>query len=205
MARRWKRGRVESLERERTLTPALSDREREGGSHTAAISHEEREKLRAAYWQRWLQGPRLSASQLAEQANLERIYAQRRAFQRESLLALAKNASRSVFYNLDLAHTAEAYAASGHPLPGDEAASVPLMRRVHQRMFSAVVRRQRGDARWTDDEHAAFRLLREAMIAGTRERKSNRSATSSTTRSSGAGPPCGSTWPAAGPTRRPIA
>lgn len=119
---------------------------------------------------RWREGPRLSANQLSEQANLTRLYAQRQRYQSESLLALASNSAHSVFYHLDLARTAEAYAQTSHPLPQDEPASASLMRRVHQRMFSATVRRLRQESRWETDEAEAFRLLQDAVVQSARER-----------------------------------
>ncbi|MCY2988338.1 MAG: bifunctional fucokinase/fucose-1-phosphate guanylyltransferase [Planctomycetota bacterium] len=119
---------------------------------------------------RWLDGPRLSANQLSEQANLTRLYEQRRHYQSESLLALARNSAHSVFYHLDLARTAAAYAQSNHPLPQAEPASAPLMRRVHHRMFSATVRRLRKEKRWEADENEAFRLLQDAVVRSVRQR-----------------------------------
>ena len=123
---------------------------------------------------------RMSASQLWREANVARLFAQRDAMRRETLLPLVRNAARSVFYQLDLVHTAKEYAAAGYPLPEEEPADAPLMRRVCQRMFCANVlrnaKRPRIDTdqtRTTPDslEHSAFQLLAEAMIADTRERK----------------------------------
>jgi len=118
---------------------------------------------------RWLSARRLSARQIVERADPRRIYAQRRRYRDDSLLALTRHSDRSVFYNLDLSQTAELYAHTSHPLPEEEPSDAPLMRRVHQRMFAAKVRRLRGEAGWESDEGDAFRLLREDMIDGTRE------------------------------------
>lgn len=118
----------------------------------------------------WLDAPRLSAAELIDRANLHRIYRKRREHRGRNLLALANNSARSVFYNLDLAHTAQSYAATGHPLPPDEPAESPLMRHVHQHMFAAAVLRHRGQAESESHERQAFRLLREAMIQNTQNR-----------------------------------
>ncbi len=119
---------------------------------------------------RWLDSPRLSADQLGGRANLARLYAQRRKYRRESLLGLTRNAACSVFYNLDLASTAELYAESSHPLPPEAPPDAPLMRRVHARMFTASVRRLRNESNWETDENEAFRLLREAVLQCTGQR-----------------------------------
>jgi galactokinase/mevalonate kinase-like predicted kinase len=115
---------------------------------------------------RWLTGVRRSASWLSAEANLGRLLDQRDRYRRAALLALARNSARSVFYSLDLEQTAADYSESEHPLPEAQPADAPLMRRVHQQMFAAAVRRRRNDPGWKADEQAAFGLLRDAMIDG---------------------------------------
>ena len=99
----------------------------------------------ALFRKRWLSARRLSAAELLEQANLDRLFRQRAESRRGSLLPLARNSARSVFYHLDLARTAREYAAAGHSLPDEEPADAPLMRRVHQRMFCAAVLLHQAD------------------------------------------------------------
>lgn len=115
----------------------------------------------------WLSASRLSASELAQQANLPRLYAQRRRFRETVLPNLALNHEKSIFYRLDLAATAELFAASTLSLPVMPqvvATRDPLLG-VHDQVFRAAVQRRRGSENWEAEERAAFALLREAIIA----------------------------------------
>ena len=114
----------------------------------------------------WLAAPRLSARDLAQQANLVRLYAQRRRYRETVLPQLAQNHSRSIFYRLDLAATAALYAGSSLPLPPAPPAAVrdPLLS-VHNHIFRSAVQRKRGAADWETEERVAFALLRGAVVA----------------------------------------
>ena len=114
----------------------------------------------------WLAAPRLSASELARQANLPRLYAQRRRFRETVLPNLVRNHEKSIFYRLDLNATAELFAQSALPLPlaPPSVTREPLLG-VHDHVFRAAVQRKRGQADWETEERAAFTLLREAIVA----------------------------------------
>ncbi|HXP63433.1 MAG TPA: bifunctional fucokinase/fucose-1-phosphate guanylyltransferase [Dongiaceae bacterium] len=118
---------------------------------------------------RWRALPRLSARQIVERVNLERLLDQRARLRQNCLLPMLRNFRWSVFFRLDLDSTARAFAAGGEALP--ELAFKPHddpLHRVHERMFcSAVVRHRRG-AHWQELEGEAFACLRE-MIAGEAE------------------------------------
>jgi galactokinase/mevalonate kinase-like predicted kinase len=114
---------------------------------------------------RWIALPRLSAQEIGAQANLTRLYAQRRSLRRESLEPLMRNACWSVFYRLDLSHTADDFAATSGalppaPQPGD---SDPL-NLVHDDMFRAAVLRRRGEPDWERHEAKAFDRLRGLIV-----------------------------------------
>ena len=51
----------------------------------------------------------LNSNEVAERANLKRLFEQRRKYRKENWQALAKNWSHSVFYQLDLADAAETF------------------------------------------------------------------------------------------------
>lgn len=124
-------------------------------------------RLRAA----WLAAPRRSARDLAQTANLERLYSQRLALRQQALPTMIAHGAKSVFYKLDLADAARAFATSPAPLPDEpDAEAGDLMQGVHHHMFRAEVRRLRDDASWQDDQSRSFELLREAIIAPYRER-----------------------------------
>ncbi len=93
----------------------------------------------------------VDSNAVAERANLHRLFAQRRDFQRENWPALVKNWQHSVFYQLDLADAAEQFRQEQIPLPPPLPADAPLMTRIHDAMF-------RGDS------DGAFGLLREGLM-----------------------------------------
>ena len=95
-------------------------------------------------------GDAVNSNELAERANLQRLFAQRREFRKQNWPALAANWQHSVFYQLDLNHAAEEFRKEQIPLPPPLPADTPLMARIHDAMF-------RGDSR------QAFALLREAI------------------------------------------
>ena len=93
----------------------------------------------------------LNSNELAERANLRRLFDQRRAFRKRNWSALAKNWNHSVFYQLDLADAAEQFKKESIPLPPSLPEDAPLMTRIHDAMF-------RGDS------DKAFSLLREGLL-----------------------------------------
>ena len=93
----------------------------------------------------------LNSNELAERANLQRLFEQRRAFRKQNWSALAKNWNHSVFYQLDLADAAAEYQKEKIPLPPPLPEEAPLMTRSHDAMF-------RGES------DKAFALLREGLL-----------------------------------------
>ena len=94
----------------------------------------------------------VNSNELAERANLRRLFAQRRQFRSQNWPALAQNWQHSVFYQLDLDDAAREYGEMGIPMPDAIAADAPLMTRIHDAMF-------RGD------DQKAFALLREGILS----------------------------------------
>ena len=94
----------------------------------------------------------LNSNELAERANLQRLFEQRRAFRKQNWSALAKNWNHSVFYQLDLADAAAEYQKEKIPLPPPLPEEAPLMTRIHDAMF-------RGES------DKAFALLREGIVS----------------------------------------
>ena len=92
----------------------------------------------------------LNSNEVAERANLKRLFDQRRKYRKENWLALAKNWRHSVFYQLDLADAAEAFEKEQIPLPEPLGEDAPLMTRIHNAMFLG-------------DSDKAFALLREGL------------------------------------------
>ena len=92
----------------------------------------------------------LNSNEVAERANLRRLFEQRRMFRKQNWSALAKNWRHSVFYQLDLADAAEAFQKYSIPLPEALPEDAPLMTRIHNAMF-------RGES------EKAFDLLRHGL------------------------------------------
>ena len=92
----------------------------------------------------------LNSNELAERANLRRLFSQRQAFRKQNWSALARNWQHSVFYQLDLANAAEEFQKYQIPLPEDLPEDAPLMTRIHNAMF-------RGES------DQAFALLRQGL------------------------------------------
>jgi len=92
----------------------------------------------------------LSAEQLSAQANLHRLFEQRRQFQNLNWPALARNWEHSVFYQLDLHDAVSAFRTHDIPLPDALPEHAPLMMRIHNAMFLG-------------DNDKAFGLLREGL------------------------------------------
>jgi galactokinase/mevalonate kinase-like predicted kinase len=94
----------------------------------------------------------LNSNELAERANLHRLFAQRQSFRRQNWSSLAKNWRHSVFYQLDLADAASEFKRLQIPLPPPLPEDAPLMTRIHDAMF-------RGES------DKAFALLREGVMS----------------------------------------
>ena len=92
----------------------------------------------------------VNSNELAERANLRRLFAQRRDFRSRNWPALAKNWQHSVFYQLDLDDAAHEFHEQQIPMPESIDEGAPLMTRIHDAMF-------RGDS------NSAFALLREGL------------------------------------------
>jgi len=119
-----------------------------------------------AFVRMWLSAQRLSATELVERANLQRLFAQRESFREECLQPMLRNSRYSVFFKLDLESTARLYAASRWKLPGRSETSEQLepLQQVHDLMFRSAVLRHRRKPDWRRFEEAAFARLREMIV-----------------------------------------
>ena len=92
----------------------------------------------------------VNSNELAERANLRRLFAQRKAFRKENWEKLSRNWQHSVFYQLDLDDAAREFKEMEVALPPVLPADAPLMTRIHDAMFR-------------NDSTQAFSLLREGL------------------------------------------
>lgn len=112
---------------------------------------------------------RLSADHISDQADLRRLFAARRKAMAQNLPAMAANFQKSVFYQIDLSHTAQIFADNQLAEPAVLPSDTPLMTRIHDAMFRSQYKRLKGVA---SDEHSdkAFELLRQGLTdAATKE------------------------------------
>ena len=93
----------------------------------------------------------ISAEEISTEANLHRLFDQRKAFRKLNWSALAENWNHSVFYQLDLADAKHEFEEQGIAMPPALDADAPLMTRIHDAMF-------RGES------DKAFALLREGLL-----------------------------------------
>ncbi len=124
------------------------------------------------FTQVWRNLPRLSADELSAQANLPRLFAQRRELQQQTIPLVAQNWQRSVFYQVNLKDMAQKYAAAQWPLPNALPTTAPLMTRVHDAMFRSEALRTTDAARSAQYEAQAFDLLREGLTENVLRHKS---------------------------------
>ncbi|MBQ8152964.1 MAG: bifunctional fucokinase/L-fucose-1-P-guanylyltransferase [Prevotella sp.] len=92
----------------------------------------------------------VNSNDLAERANLRRLFAQRKAFRKENWSMIARNWQHSVFYQLDLDDAANEFKEMQVEMPPVLPNDAPLMTRIHDAMFR-------------EDSAHAFSLLREGL------------------------------------------
>jgi galactokinase/mevalonate kinase-like predicted kinase len=93
----------------------------------------------------------ISAEEISTEANLHRLFNQRKAFRKLNWSALAENWTHSVFYQLDLADAKREFDEQNIPMPAPLDDDAPLMTRIHDAMFR-------------DESDKAFSLLREGLL-----------------------------------------
>ena len=112
----------------------------------------------------WNMSRRMSADEIAAEANLRRLEQQRRDNRAKNWPFLAKNYQHSVFYQLDLEDAAHEFQASNIALPSPLSDDDPLMTRIHDAMFRSERLRLKGEDQKSADEAArAFSLLRQGI------------------------------------------
>ena len=115
--------------------------------------------------ERYRNAERLSAEDLSERCDIDRLAEGQRRRLVQSLPVLARNAARSVFHQIDLHHAAGIAASAevrfDHNLSEEDSS---LHTRIRDRMFRATLAGMRGGD-GSADEASAFQELREAIVA----------------------------------------
>ena len=112
----------------------------------------------------WLTAERYSARQLAQQTNLQRLYAQRLELRQRALPKMVAHGAKSVFYKIDLAAAAQTYASSTAPTPCEPPEDLDTLQAAHHQMFRGEVKRLREQQSCDADEQQAFDRLAEAIV-----------------------------------------
>ena len=110
----------------------------------------------------------LSAEDISNIANLERLEEQRKMFRKSNWAALAANYKQSIFYQIDLNDAAQEFAANDIPLPPQVTDDLPLMARIRDNMFRAETERLKNgaeDNKTNEFTNNAFALLREGLTS----------------------------------------
>ena len=110
----------------------------------------------------WTESKKMSADDLSANANLKKLFEQRRRLRALNWSALAKNHEHSVFYQVDLDDAAHEFAAFGIPEPAPISDNAPLLKRIHDSMFRSELARIRGEECQTAEDKA-FTLLRDGL------------------------------------------
>lgn len=118
----------------------------------------------------WLKAERWSADRISAEANLVRLFEQRKRYRVKNWTQLARNYEKSVFYQVNLADAAREFAENEIELPDGLPTGTALMTRIHDSMFRARVK-QLTDRAYREDEEKAFRLLREGIVGSMKENK----------------------------------
>ena len=126
---------------------------------------------KAELYKHWKESQRLSADEITQEANLLRLYQQRNELSRKNLSQVAKNFSKSVFYQLDLAHTAHQFATKGLPLPQERSEDLPTITRAQDAMFRSEYYSYLHKEKASEFHAQAFRLMQQEMITIAKERK----------------------------------
>lgn len=110
----------------------------------------------------WLDSNRISASDISNNASLNRLYMQREAFCNTNVVLLHKNHKKSIFYQTDLDNMAKRVADNNIILPINSTLQDPFLQ-MHEYMFQARVK-QYNNEDYKIEEQKAFGLLQDIFI-----------------------------------------
>ena len=118
----------------------------------------------------WENAEKVSADMISDNADLRRLFGQRKNFMKKNMPMLAANWSKSIFYQLDLDDVAKKYSAGNIPVPAELPDTAPVMMRIQDSMF-------RSRLLQTNDSEAmqkkAFGLLRDSLTGTISAQKQN--------------------------------
>ena len=114
--------------------------------------------------ERWLTANRLSATAITEQVNLDRWARQQNENRLESLGRIYEHRASSVFYQLDLAATADMMADGGVDAPPSPSGGQSPLEMIHDHMWRSRLSERDAPEQASEHEAAAFGCLRQAIL-----------------------------------------
>jgi galactokinase/mevalonate kinase-like predicted kinase len=111
----------------------------------------------------YLNSKKLSANDISNLSNLQRIYQQREFFLADNLMNMSANYENSVFYQLDLAHTATFFSKFNIPIPHELTENADPMTQIQNQMFRAICNNKSID-KLKKYEKNAFDLLKSNVL-----------------------------------------
>ncbi|MCE5344888.1 MAG: bifunctional fucokinase/L-fucose-1-P-guanylyltransferase [Bacteroidales bacterium] len=118
----------------------------------------------------WLKTRRVSFNYICSECNIDRLSEQRNDLKNKSLIKLAANHDRSIFYQLDLKKTARLFTKYGLDLPEELNSRTPLQKLIYDQMFRALASEYKGKGSKSYEDRA-FGLLREAILDQSKNEK----------------------------------
>lgn len=112
----------------------------------------------------WRQATRLSADEIAESADLQKLYRQRGKFLAKDLEILAHNHAHSVFYHLDLNDTAKKFVSAGLTMPDPLSDQEPADSRMRNHMLRSRILSLSGK-NGSEESEKAFAIMREQLLS----------------------------------------
>ena len=118
----------------------------------------------------WLSAKKISATEICNQTNLQRLFAQRARFGQSALTLLAKDHAKNNFYHLDLAHTALEFVKGEIAIPEALPTNASPLKQMHNRMFRARMLQLSGKE-YLKEQQQAFSILRNELISSVIDEK----------------------------------
>lgn len=114
----------------------------------------------------WEKARKLSADEISNEANLDRLFSQRAGYLKENIPMLADNYANSVFYQLDLDNLSAISTESGLGLPDVLSDNAPVQQRMRNHMLRSRLASLYGMAELAETEEGlAYGTMRGGIIA----------------------------------------
>lgn len=111
----------------------------------------------------WINSVRISATEISKSVNLFKLDKQRKDLRTKNILQLAENCSNSVFFQIDLAHTAQIIAGSSSMLPKSLLNLKDPIYKTHTHMFFSRVNKSLG-LEYKEYSDSAFEILQMSLL-----------------------------------------